>query len=507
MIPSVTKKGTSFKGAAAYYFHDKQAQTNDRVEFTHTVNLATDNPDMAAKIMAYTAMHQSEIKQAAGGVAKGRKLTQPVYAYSLAWHPSQEPTREQMIASGRDTLKVLGLDGHEAVMAAHNDEAHKHLHIVVNRVHPETGVAAKLSNDRLKLSKWAESYEREQGEILCHKRVENNERRKNRYVKHREKQNKTEYHRWQHTKTKEAFEKRQAEQKDLSSIHKKQREDLHGQKESLIKQRLERINNEQRPKWASIYKQQKAERKEFEQSNRSAFGRLRYYIKNKDRLTSIYDAKGNLSGAFQSVLNKDELSKRLNNRQENERKKFGSYVSDKKAAAYNQINTEYVKQHEILKNRQRDDIRIMQARQAEESKKQAADIKSGRAKEEFGCQKKAQESREAFNKKAKGVQPEAKEEFNKKRDFRVFREMKKEQERKERTSNDNAKKEPGIKREFNEEVDFRVLRYRKKMEEQEERASKGSGLSKEFDTSKEQQEQQKEKDRGHSKDRDMEREM
>ena len=84
MVPKATKKGRSFKGAALYYLHDKGALTDERVAFTHTLNLATDDPHMAARMMAYTAMHQSQIKQAAGEVATGRKLTLPVYVYSLA---------------------------------------------------------------------------------------------------------------------------------------------------------------------------------------------------------------------------------------------------------------------------------------------------------------------------------------------------------------------------------------------------------------------------------------
>jgi hypothetical protein len=52
------------------------------------------------------------------------------------------------------------------------------VHVIVNRVHPVTGKAATFSNSMLKLSEWAEAYERERGEILCPRRVENNARRR-----------------------------------------------------------------------------------------------------------------------------------------------------------------------------------------------------------------------------------------------------------------------------------------------------------------------------------------
>ena len=50
--------------------------------------------------------------------------------------------------------------------------------MVANRVDPETGKAAKLGNSKLRLSRWAEGYEREQGRIRCERRVKNNERRR-----------------------------------------------------------------------------------------------------------------------------------------------------------------------------------------------------------------------------------------------------------------------------------------------------------------------------------------
>lgn len=183
MVPAVTEGGRSFKGASLYYLHDKRREgeaerlTSDRLAWTHTANLATDDPERGWRIMADTAMRQGEIKAAAGEKATGRKLTKPVYAYSLAWHPEQRPDREHMLATALDSLKAQGLEGHQAIILAHSDEPQQHVHVIVNRVHPETGKAATLSNNTLKLSKWAEAYEKRHGKIYCGKRVENNRRR------------------------------------------------------------------------------------------------------------------------------------------------------------------------------------------------------------------------------------------------------------------------------------------------------------------------------------------
>ncbi|MBB4375254.1 hypothetical protein GGD63_008103 [Bradyrhizobium sp. cir1] len=54
-----------------------------------------------------------------------------------------------MIEAARETLKALGLEGHEALLVGHNDEPHPHIHVIVNRVNPETGIAAPLKMDHL----------------------------------------------------------------------------------------------------------------------------------------------------------------------------------------------------------------------------------------------------------------------------------------------------------------------------------------------------------------------
>jgi hypothetical protein len=128
--------------------------------------------------MAATAMMQGELKAAAGIKAGGRKLTSPVHAYSLSWAPGEHVTKAQKLEAAYASLKVQGLEEHQAFILEHTDTEHEHVHIIVNRVHPETGKAATLSNNMLKLSQWAQEYEQKQGQILCPQRVENNARRK-----------------------------------------------------------------------------------------------------------------------------------------------------------------------------------------------------------------------------------------------------------------------------------------------------------------------------------------
>ena len=191
MVPAITAGGRSFKGAALYYLHDKRRKgeavrlTTDRVAWVETVNLPTGDPERAWKIMAHTAMMADEIKAAAGIKPTGRKLKNPVFTFSIAWHLGERPTKAEQIEAARSSLKAQGIEEHQAIFVCHDDEPQAHVHIIVNRVHPATGKAATLSNSKLKLSQWAEGYERERGKVYCPQRVRNNARRgRGEFVRH-----------------------------------------------------------------------------------------------------------------------------------------------------------------------------------------------------------------------------------------------------------------------------------------------------------------------------------
>lgn len=182
MIPVVTT-GTSFRGCIAYMAHDKRRAdsvgppTAERVAWSETRNLPTDDVDRAWRIMAFTAAHQTELKAAAGERLTGQRCKKPVYSLTLAWDPSQMPSRDEMLRAVDGALKTLGMEGRQAVIFCHTDEPQPHVHVVVNRICHLTGRAADIKRDWIKLSKWAERYERETGHILCELRVNHNARR------------------------------------------------------------------------------------------------------------------------------------------------------------------------------------------------------------------------------------------------------------------------------------------------------------------------------------------
>ncbi len=179
MNPHITSGGSSFRGAYLYYMHDKGANTRNRIAWTHTENMMTNDPDLAWKVMSYTAMGQDRLKEASGQKRTGRKTEKPVLAYSLSWHPEQNPNKDHMLEVAQRSIKMLGLSDHEAIIIAHQDTPHKHVHVIVNRVHPITGLVANGSNSKRKLSGFALEYAHEHGLNYAPQRQQNAREREN----------------------------------------------------------------------------------------------------------------------------------------------------------------------------------------------------------------------------------------------------------------------------------------------------------------------------------------
>lgn len=183
MVPRLQKRGSSFKGVCAYILHDPGKATSDRVDWTATQNLLS-HPENAWFEMFETYRDSDELKERSGRSARGRKNTAPVLHYMLSWHKDDKPSADHMRETALSSLKALGLEEHQAVLAAHHDKDHLHVHIVVNTVHPDTGITANLKFTKLDLSKWAEAYEKEHG-IHCEERLKNNaERERHKKAKH-----------------------------------------------------------------------------------------------------------------------------------------------------------------------------------------------------------------------------------------------------------------------------------------------------------------------------------
>jgi hypothetical protein len=98
------------------------------VDWIEGHNLATDDPELAAKIMDATAKLSAKVEK-------------PVYHASINWRPDEAPARQEMKDIARRALKLMELEEHQALVVGHGDTAHPHLHMMINRVNPNTGKA------------------------------------------------------------------------------------------------------------------------------------------------------------------------------------------------------------------------------------------------------------------------------------------------------------------------------------------------------------------------------
>jgi hypothetical protein len=128
-----------------------------------------DDADLARRIMEFDAQNQA---------SRTRRCEMDCVHLSLCWRPGEQPTREQMAATAQAALAAMGMGNARALFAAHNDEGYAHVHIVASKINPDTGRAYDLKGNYLKLSRWAEAYEREHsGGVVCSRREEANQLR------------------------------------------------------------------------------------------------------------------------------------------------------------------------------------------------------------------------------------------------------------------------------------------------------------------------------------------
>ena len=249
-----------------------------RVEWTETVNLATDDPRQAARQMAATVGYAGELKRLAGVSAAGRKLQKPVTHYTLSWAPGERPARAEMTAAARSSLEALGLQDRQAVLVAHRDGKTPHVHVIANRVSAEDGRAAQLSHSRLALSKWAEAWEREHGGIRCRRRAEHNRRRRGgERVVDRRGEGDARHRRKGELRRAEIPAGRTAREIARSAV---ERVDERRKWEAARKERdaeRGRLDRRHRGEWSELYKRQERERERLEADSRTLRGRVRLW--------------------------------------------------------------------------------------------------------------------------------------------------------------------------------------------------------------------------------------
>lgn len=316
MIPKIHSKGSSFKGAAAYLLHDKgRAQSDERVAWVETRNLATNDAEIGWRIMAATAMDQDRLKAEAGVKNTGRKSDKHVMHVSLSWHADEAHTlnRDEMMRAANGALRALGADDRQAMIIAHSDEEHPHVHLLINRVSPENGKHLSSSKEKLRLSDWALGYEQERGHVFCEERAINAEARK-----------RGEYTRAEKDQPRHIFETeasaRAAANDNTSRADSLRREER--DKDATLSKRSRDMHARHQNDWQTLHAEHIARKQEIERQAEIDQGRAKADVreqyrpvwrdtfrKQQDDLTAFEDREADFLGRMQNAV--DAVSLRL----------------------------------------------------------------------------------------------------------------------------------------------------------------------------------------------------
>lgn len=376
MVPDIAGTGHSFKGALAYYLHDKRANdalpqlaSSERVAWTETRNLATDDMHTAQRVMIATARQADELKARAGVKNTGRKSTKVVYAYSLSWHPDEAAslTHDDMVRAADASLKLLGAENRQAVIVCHTDQQHPHVHVIVNRVDPEDGRMLDGKNDRFKLSDWANAYERERGRILTPRREEKRQQRE---------QNADKAKRREYTEQKRAAAKEQehdpktraamlrelgASQKvqhrdqwrDLAAREKTGRDQIYRSSAAAIAETIERHKAECKPIWAQHFRGARAEEWRFSRREQSVSGVVvnAFVAARHQQSTGQLNDRGLLTATLANVFSSQAREHAFMQAQELTRQQLASRlksIGDKEVADLKGQRSQELAQHRDL---------------------------------------------------------------------------------------------------------------------------------------------------------------
>ena len=124
---AVSSSSRSFAALGRYLVTGRDKVEQGRVAWASARNLPTDDPELAAKIMRATA-------------SQNVRVSQPVYHLALSFDPRDTVSRADMERVADHVLAELKLREHQAIIVAHADRDHPHMHVLVNRVHPQTGL-------------------------------------------------------------------------------------------------------------------------------------------------------------------------------------------------------------------------------------------------------------------------------------------------------------------------------------------------------------------------------
>ena len=362
--------GASFKGLGLYLLNPKRGEGTvaERVGFTLCQNLATNDPDTAWRLMAETAIRRDQIKMAAGGSKAGRRPAEgefkPVFHYALSWHPDQRPDEAEMQAAALASIKALKMEGHEALIVQHIDQDHAHVHIVLNRVDPETGKLNTLSNGFRKLDRWAAEYERETGEIVSlnreekHRAIDEGRRpapANDRWLPYEE---------W--TQTRNAARAQAGEARTtLWESQSEVRDELLDAAKARARELSQALREAQRPGWQQLGRNQSQRDRDLEAALESRAGIVGFINQHRELLHKAWPDEAERQAQWATLLTRGGLTAALAQAQEMETAEFKRDITHDRHAMQREFWSDYREKVDALRTAQADERKEFRQQQGD----------------------------------------------------------------------------------------------------------------------------------------------
>lgn len=80
-------------------------------------------------------------------IAMKPKVEDPIYHFVVSWAEEDKPTDQQILESAREAISALGFEEHQFLSAIHRDTDNPHVHVAVNRIHPDSYKVKNPHND------------------------------------------------------------------------------------------------------------------------------------------------------------------------------------------------------------------------------------------------------------------------------------------------------------------------------------------------------------------------
>ncbi|MDP2173588.1 MAG: TraI/MobA(P) family conjugative relaxase [Candidatus Cloacimonadaceae bacterium] len=118
-------KATRIGGLLDYILIPENNNTNEKCVYSGAINFLTDtHKSQKAEILA---LSQESVRS-----------SDTVNHYVISWQEGEQPSHAQIDEAVNLFLDELGLNDHQTVYGLHADTDNLHLHMVINRVHPES---------------------------------------------------------------------------------------------------------------------------------------------------------------------------------------------------------------------------------------------------------------------------------------------------------------------------------------------------------------------------------